>query len=200
LPGHGVVTAQAWAGRYLRGVGGDRLKGLAPPFVGQGYFNTAVEISPEKGVESVTCDLALDPGRTLSGTVAGPDGKPLDGAIVAGLSVAGDWEHQPLSTAAFIVTALKPGEVRLLQFSHAEKKLAGSLVVRGDTKGPLTVKLGPAGALTGRFVLPDGKPLADVELVAQLYEPIADPRVPNKPPDPTIGNLPRDLRTHHDRK
>src|SRR5262249_7428586 len=94
LPGHGVVTAQGWAGRYLRGIGGDRLKRLAPPFVGQGYFNTAVEISPEKGAEAVTCDLALDPGRTLSGTVAGPDGKPLAGAMAAGLSVAGDWEHQ----------------------------------------------------------------------------------------------------------
>ena len=87
-------------------------------------------------------------------TVSSPTPPELAGALAAGLSAAGNWEYQPLQTAAFTVAALKPGEVRLLQFSHAEKKLAGSLVVRGDTKGPVTVKLGPAGTLTGRFVLP----------------------------------------------
>ena len=59
--------------------------------------------------------------------------------------------------------------MRLLQFSHAEKKLAGSLVVRGDMKGPITVQLGPAGTLTGRFVLPDGKPLADLVAAGEVY-------------------------------
>src|SRR5205807_1804948 len=32
LPGHTVVAAQAWAGQYLRGVGFNRIKELAPPF------------------------------------------------------------------------------------------------------------------------------------------------------------------------
>ena len=53
------------------------------------------------------------------------------------------------------MVGLKPGEPRLLQFSHPAKKLAGSLVVRG-AKGPLTVQLEPAGALTGTVTVTTG--------------------------------------------
>jgi hypothetical protein len=200
LPGRSLITAQAWSGGYLTGVGADKFKGVAPPFFLSDYFNTAVEINPARDAATVRCDIVLDPGRTLTGTVADADGRPLAGALVTGLGRAGDGAYRPLETPAFTVAALKPGEVRLLQFSHPEKRLAGSLVVRGDTKGPLTVKLGPAGTLTGRFVLPDGKPLADLELSASVSDPIADPRLPPKPPDPTIGSIPRGLRTDKDGK
>jgi hypothetical protein len=158
-----------------------------------------VEINAPKDAGTVRCDVVLDPGRTLTGTVADADGRPLAGVRAAGLG-KDDEEYRPLEKPAFTVAALKPGEVRLLQFSHPEKRLAGSVVVRGDTKGPLTVKLGPAGTLTGRFVLPDGKPLADLELSAVVHDPIADPRQPPKPRDPTIGSIPHGLRTDKDGK
>jgi hypothetical protein len=163
-------------------------------------YNTVVEINPAKDAQSVRCDIVLDPGRTLSGKVLGPDGRPLAGARIGGRSDAGDWAYEPLRTAAFTVLALRPEETRLLQFAHAEKHLAGSLVVRGDAKGPLTVKLGPAGTLTGRFVTRDKKkPLAYLEMFALLYER-ETPQMPAKPPDPTIGTFPREFRTDKDGK
>ncbi len=146
------------------------------------------------------CDIVVDAGRTLSGTILDAAGRPLAGALVAGLGESGDWEHEPLPTAAFTVLALRLDETRLLQFSHADKHLTGSLVVRGDAKKPLTVTLGPAAALIGRFVTRDGKkPLANLEMFPVLYEPMASPgRRPQ--PDPAIGTFPRGLRTDKDGK
>jgi hypothetical protein len=200
LPGRGVVAARGWPQHYVTNVGADRIKGLDRLTLHEPY-NTVVEINPVKDAQSVRCDIVLDPGRTLTGTVHDPEGRPLAGVRVAGLGEAGDWERELLPTAAFTVVALKPGETRLLQFSHAEKHLAGSLVVRGDTKGPLTVKLGPAGVLTGWCVTRgEKKPLADLEMFADLYGPIADPRMLLKPPDPIIGTFPRGIRTDKDGK
>jgi RNA polymerase sigma factor (sigma-70 family) len=198
LPGRAAVTAQAFGSGYLADVGGDKIKGLRDTF--QVFrFNTAAEVNPEKGAESVTCDLALDPGRTLTGKVVGPDGKPLAGARVSGCRDSGGWEDLPENSAEFKVVGLDPAEPRLLQFSHAGEKLAGSLVVRGDEKGPLTVKLEPAGVLTGRFVSLDGKPLADLGLFADMAGPVADLRQRLKP-DVTVGSFPDSPHTDKDGK
>jgi len=198
LPGRAAVTAQSFSPDYLTDVGGDKIKGLRDTF--QVFrFNIAAEVNPEKGAESVTCDLALDPGRTLTGTVVGPDGKPLAGVRVSGCRGQGSWEELPEKAAEFTLLALDPAEPRLLQFVHPEKKLASSLVVRGDEKGPLKVELGPAGTLTGRFVTTDGKPLADLELFADMSGPVADPRQRLKP-DVTAGSFPRGPRTDKDGK
>jgi RNA polymerase sigma factor (sigma-70 family) len=197
LPGHSVVGAQAWRGQYLRGVGFNRFKDLA--FGGLGGFHTAVEINPAKDAETARCDLLLDPGRTLTVTVLAPDGKSLTGVQAYGLQGPGDWGHEPGKTAEFTVAAMRSDESRLLQFSHAEKKLAGSRVVRGDEKGPLTLKLSLAGVVTGRFVTPDGKALADLELFSIIAEPLADPRDPPKL-DLTAGAFPSGLRTDKEGK
>jgi hypothetical protein len=96
------------------------------------------------------------------------DGKPLAGVRATGLNDLGfgSWEREPLKTAEFTLTGLTSGQPRLLQFVHADKHLAGSLVVRGDEKGPLTVRLRPAGTIIGRLVTPDGTPVTHGEVVA----------------------------------
>jgi RNA polymerase sigma factor (sigma-70 family) len=198
VPGRAAVTAQSFAPGYLTDVGGDKIKDLRDTFSAF-RFNTAAEVNPEKGAESVTCDLALDPGRSLAGKVVGPDGEPLTGVRVSGCRDQFGWEELPQKSSEFTVLALNPAEPRLLQFVHPEKKLAGSLVVRGDEKEPLKVELGPAGVLTGRFVTTDGKPLADLELVPITTGPLADPRERLKP-DVTAGSFPRGPRTDTDGK
>jgi hypothetical protein len=111
--------------------------------------------------KSLTCDIQVDPGRRLTGTVLGPDGKPLAGAMVKGLTAI--WPTAtPLKTAEFTVVALDPREPRQLMFVHLKRKLAGKLVVRGDEKGDVTVRLKPWGTLTGRVLDEDGKPMAGV--------------------------------------
>jgi hypothetical protein len=112
---------------------------------------------------SLTCEVSLDPGRSVSGTVLGPDGKPLAGAMVKGLT-AGWSRPTPLKTAAFTAVALDPGEPRQLLFAHPEKKLAGKRTLRGDEKGDVSVQLEPWGALTGRVLDEDARPVAGARL------------------------------------
>jgi RNA polymerase sigma factor (sigma-70 family) len=171
VPGRGVIAVQvAHNDRYLPGVGAEKIKVPRSwmgdlecldtyPFACQVWnYNALVEIAPKPGAGSITCDLIVDPGRKLTGTVLGPDGKPLAGARRYG------W-HAPLPAADFTVGGLKPNKPykpQVLLFVHDRKKLAGFLVVHGDEKGPLRVHLAPWGTLTGRLLTPGGDPLTGV--------------------------------------
>jgi hypothetical protein len=129
-------------------------------------YHRLLEINPAKDVQTLTCHLEVEPGHTLRGTVVGPDGKPLAGARICGLRsyLYTVWEAEPLQTAEFTAHALTPDRPRNLLVIHEGKHLAGSLVVRGDEKGPVTIKLQPWGTLAGRLVSPNGKPYAKGEL------------------------------------
>jgi RNA polymerase sigma factor (sigma-70 family) len=208
LPGRGVVAAMAARpDGYRTRVGAEKIKGLdrflTPIGNARGLFppnfHTIIEVNPKKGAESVSCELVLVGGTTRTVKVVGPDGKPLARALVRGLDHPDLWDNGPASGSEFTVRDLKPEEPRLVQFSHAEKNLAGSLVVKGDETGPLTVKLEPAATLAGRFVNSDGKPLADLELIPITRGPQADPANPPKA-DVTLGSFPRGLRTDKEGK
>jgi RNA polymerase sigma factor (sigma-70 family) len=172
LPGRGLIAVRADRDEYRMGIGADRIKGpregvfleTYPYRLYPGNFHTIIEVSPKPGDESIMCDVVLDPGRTLKGTVLGPDGKPLAGARVAGLRPLGYWEAQPLKEAEFTLRGLSAGERRRLQMVHEGKKLAGWLEVRGDEKGPVRVRLEPWGSVRGRLVTPDGVPMTNVSI------------------------------------
>jgi protocatechuate 3,4-dioxygenase beta subunit len=178
LPGRGLVAARAWNDRYCSRLGAAGIKGMLP----DGHFNTEphllhpnhfhrlVEVNPAADAREVTCDLLLDSGRTLTGTVQGPDGKPLAGVRVSGLRTYGGhgtWEN-PLTGSDFVVAGLAEGEKRLLQFIHPDNKLAGHLLLKGNEKGPLTVRLAAAATLRGRLVTPEGEPVSDGRLISPL--------------------------------
>jgi RNA polymerase sigma factor (sigma-70 family) len=184
LPGHGLIGARAQGGdRYRMGVGADQIKekdqnGLfrtRPYLMHDRNFHTLVEVDPSKDADGVSIEVLLDPGLTLKGTVLGPDGKPLAGALAGGLDSYGSWGYQPLKTAEFTVLGLEPGGARLLQFFHKEKKLSGSVVIKADQKEAPTVQLEPSGTLTGKLVTPEGKPAADGELIALTSDPVPQP-------------------------
>src|SRR5262249_2725481 len=145
LPGRGLIGARAQGGdRYRMGVGADQIKGkdedglfrTFPYLVHDRNFHTLVEVNPAKDAGAVTIGMLLDPGLALTGTVLGPDGKPLAGALAGGLDSfgGGSWGHLPLETAKFTALGLEPGETRLLQFFHKEKQLSGSVVIKADQK------------------------------------------------------------------
>jgi hypothetical protein len=176
LPGRGLITVRAYEDRYIRGVGADKIKGrrdqgqndvfiTAPYFVYAGNYHMLVEIDPKPGEESIRCDVALDPGRTLNGTVLDTDGKPLAGARIADLRDGGFWEDN--AGSEFTIANLKPNKLRVLQFAHKGRKLSGYLILRGEEKDPIRVQLKPCGTLTGRIVTPSGKPLPSVRVNCQ---------------------------------
>jgi hypothetical protein len=111
----------------------------------------------EKDPKTRHHDVALARGRTRAGTVTGPDGKPLPGARVAGLTPGAP--PQKLEGSRFAVRGMRAGNVSLLIFVHEEKKLGKAHVVRGNEEGPVNVRLEPLGALTGRLVDDEGNPV-----------------------------------------
>jgi RNA polymerase sigma factor (sigma-70 family) len=208
LPGRGLLAARAWSDQYRPAVDADKIKGMGPDrlfltsphLLPADAYHTLVEVNPAVDAKEMTCNLVLDPGHTLQGNVHGPDGKPLAGVRVSGLRSYGGhglWEHEPLKTSTFTVTGLDSEQPRLLEFACVEKKLAGSVVVKRNDKGPLAVKLVPAAVLTGRLVTPEGKPIADGELMA-LQGAIDQPQSRNA--DPTVGSFPAGIRPDKDGK
>jgi RNA polymerase sigma factor (sigma-70 family) len=173
LPGRGLVAAHGHGDRYAVGVGAEKYKDrdpvghlpTKPPCLAIG-FHTLVEVEPARDADVVPCEVVLDPGRTLHGNVLGPDGKPLAGAVVCGVKSYAFtyWEGEPLKTAEFAAFGFKDGRPRCLLFLHQEKKLAGSLLVNGEEKEPLRVRLEPWATVAGRLVTPDGLPDTDAEL------------------------------------
>jgi hypothetical protein len=148
-------------------VGGHRLF----PTAGGGFdnldFANACRVLDLREGAPGRCDLTLDPGRTLTVKLKAPDGKPLAGALVLGLDEL-SLRAVPLRGDSCTVYALDPRHPRPLVFLHPGRKLAGAVVLRGEVKGPLQVRLAPGGAVTGTAVDPDGDPLARAE-VYPLY-------------------------------
>ena len=126
-------------------------------------YNVLSLINPDEKAESLTLDLALQPARTLHGTVVGPDGEPLAGVAVVGLTALPDDEM--LEGSSFTVTGLNARSDRELFFHHRGKGLGKILTLRGDETGPLTVQLDPCGSIMGRMVDRDGKPVPGVALL-----------------------------------
>jgi hypothetical protein len=69
------------------------------------------------------------------------------------------------------VVSLDPSESRELLFVEPKRKLAGKLVVRGDDKGDLTVRLEPWAEVTGRILDEDGQPMAGVRIQLSFFDP-----------------------------
>ena len=157
LPGRGFVAARAFDGRFVRGVGFAALfKGesksnivhaVHPLFTNSDEVSVVVGIEPAEDTETIACDLKASTGRTRTGTVLGPDGRPLFGFVAFGLK-PGWGSNPPSSSSEFVVTALAPFEHRALVVRHDARKLIGTLLVAGDGDGALAVKLGPWSSVT----------------------------------------------------
>jgi RNA polymerase sigma factor (sigma-70 family) len=131
-----------------------------------------------------TCDLVLERGHTLNVHLRDPQGQPLSGVIVEGLTAA-SLDAFTLKTGECKVYALDPTRPRRLLFVHPARKLAAEATVRGDEKEPPTVTLRPAGSALGRALDSDGQPIAG----ADVY-PVFSQRIYNEGYRHLLGGLP----------
>ena len=152
----------------------------SPEVLAPSDFNTLAEIDPTPGTASLSHDLQLETGRTLSVTVLGLDGKPLPGTLISGLKdfqYTAFWQVTPADASTHTVEGLKPGKPRVLTFAHQAQHLTGELVLKGDETAPQKVTLKPWGVLTGRVVNADGEPWGEAEfhsiLPAEGYPKVA---------------------------
>jgi RNA polymerase sigma factor (sigma-70 family) len=123
-------------------------------------YNALALIKPDDKAQSLALDFTLEQAPPVPGTVVGPDGQPVVGARVVGLTSMPDVET--LQGASFTIEGLNPRRTRRLTFYHREKGLAKDLTIRGDQTKELTVQLEPCGVVCGRTVDRAGHPLAGV--------------------------------------
>ena len=157
-----------------RGIGAKAIKGTTPSarastrcrvscYIANYHVLAEVDLDPK--AESATVDLQVDPGRTLTIQVVDPEGKPIGGTKASGVGellldtrirsgIAHDRDPRPRSVETPRVT-----------ITHAGRKLVGSVYLKGDETGPLTVRLQPWGTITGRIVDDDGKPRGGLGLM-----------------------------------
>jgi hypothetical protein len=69
-----------------------------------------------------------------------------------------------LEGASFTVHGLNPRSTRTVVFQRDALGLGKTLTLRGDEAEPLTVQLEPYGAVVGRLVDANGKPMAELTL------------------------------------
>ena len=180
FPGPAIVVTQATDNSYLPMV-------LSPEDTKRkGLDNTSGEffaghayrvIEPPEGAKPLQFDLECVTGRALTGTVLGPDGQPLTGAMgnLAYFYTHGFFAPPHFGAIAidkdsgqFTVINVDPRRPPILIFQHKEKKLAARLEVRGDEKEPVTVRLQPVGKLTGRTLNAASQPLAEADVSLSL--------------------------------
>jgi RNA polymerase sigma factor (sigma-70 family) len=188
IPGPGVLMAQVWSraekldGQPLNPFraaefdaedakrakpvnnGGDRLftaAGNSVEFLGLEGVVKVLDFA--EGTEKATVNLSVDRGKTLAVRIEDPEGKPLPGAIVSGMTDL--WPATfTLKKAECTIYALEGTRQRHVVFYHRERKLSGHVIVRGDEKEAVTVRLEPVGAVTGRLLDTDGQPISGVEV------------------------------------
>jgi RNA polymerase sigma factor (sigma-70 family) len=202
-PGPGLVAFRAKDERYPIAVGADLFKDrtdrafiqTVPYLVHATNHHVLHPVEPKAGAQALDVEIKLDAGKSVTGRVLDPDGKPLAGVLARGLKsstlVFGRWEPEPLPGVEFAAVGVDPRRPRAVVFVHPGKKLAGFVRLTGEEKGPVEVRLQPWATLSGRLVDADGRPQADVRIgfVQRIDEP-----------DPAgVGDLPRgEVRTDRD--
>jgi RNA polymerase sigma factor (sigma-70 family) len=136
------------------------LGGGSRGMVGPEGCHALVLLEPGEKDEALVRDVALEPAQQRQGRVLGPDGQPLSGVTVRGLTPGGG--EETLKGAEFTVRGLNPKmPARLLTFHHKGKNLGSFLKgLPAEKDGPLIVKLQPCGSLSGRIVDQDRQPVA----------------------------------------
>ena len=121
-----------------------------------------VRIDPLPQAKSVTCDFGLSSGKTVTGRVVGPDGQALRYVTIAGERAGDYFRWDTRASSEFKATGLRPGRPRYIQARDEKNKLAGAVLVTGEEKGPVELKLQPWGTLAGRLLDEGGEPRAGV--------------------------------------
>lgn len=195
IPGPGVLTAQVYGGgpriggsvvttyRLAKLSEEDRQR-ICPTFDGGLQLFAAVDGSLENlenaakvidlpiGSGPVRCDLTVDPGKAVRLSLEDDAGRPLNDALVAGVSESCPTYRVIESSLA--VCGLGTDRPRRVCVLHPERHLAASLTLTGEEQGPVKVRLGAAASVTGRALDASGEPLAGAKVLINYSRPNAN--------------------------
>jgi protocatechuate 3,4-dioxygenase beta subunit len=125
------------------------------------HNHALVLLEPGEKDNALVKDVTLEPAKflTLKGRVVGPDGKPLTGVTVQGLSRR-RFDETTLEGPEFTVEGIDPRMNRHMIFRHKKKNLGLFLTIQGGKASePFIVKLQQCGSASGRLVDPSGEPI-----------------------------------------
>jgi RNA polymerase sigma factor (sigma-70 family) len=197
IPGPGVLMAQAEKGELLDGEflnpyvpaafdAQDRLRvqvdgvgrhatfaSASGPPINLVRFHAVKYLDVSENADTANIDLYLDRGKTARLTIQDPDGNPLPGAIVSGVTEFGLAMGVvfEIKAAECNLYALDPATPRTLAIYHRGRNLGGELTVRGDEIAPVVARLKPAGAVTGQYLDADARPLAGAGFEIRFLSP-----------------------------
>jgi len=132
--------------------------------IGPVHVMTLIDVD-EARPETLNMTFTLGDGVVRKGTVAGPDGKPLEGVMAAGVRGLHD-RPGPLKSNEFEVGGMRTTSRRLLVFVHDAKKLGAVQAVSGDSTDLVAVKLQPLGTVVGEVHKDNKAPWANLTVTA----------------------------------
>ena len=170
-PGRGFLTVRADRDDYVNALGAESIAGYDPKqgvirtfrgVCGVTFYHLLAGVALDPKAESVTVDLQVDPGRSVDLAVVDPEGRPVEGLKLQGPSPMSYLETQ--ASSSITVRAIHPDRPRRVILYQDDRKLIGSIWLKGDEVGPLTVRLIPWGSAVGRFLDSQGNPLASQQV------------------------------------
>jgi RNA polymerase sigma factor (sigma-70 family) len=195
IPGPGVLMCQADAADLLDGM---PLKPWLPaefddedrgkvPVVGDArdrYYRTAGNkteflglenavkvVTSKEGSGPVSVNLYLRRGLTRALKLVDPDGKPVAGATVSGLTASYPITFT-IKSDSCTVFALDEKKPRMVAVLHPQRGLGGVTWLSGEEKGTLELKLAPTASLKGRLLDLEGQSIAGAAVVATYADDV----------------------------
>jgi beta-lactamase regulating signal transducer with metallopeptidase domain/protocatechuate 3,4-dioxygenase beta subunit len=170
LPGQGVVTVRADDKGYRAGVGADAIEQtkrgslLTYDQLSPNWYHVLKEVGLPEDAKTFACDLALDPGGSVTVKLVDEAGKPVSGATFEGrypqfIEMNGD--HNLYDETMARVGGIDPNETRTVVFRHKVRKIGAVLDVTPEMAkagGEIALTLRPNATITGRFVGDIGSP------------------------------------------
>ena len=165
LTGRNLIACRSEMRRYREAVGGEKIPGEKIPGFDPQYYHVLAEIDIDSKAESATLDLQLDPGRSLTVNVVDPEGRPIGGTRVKGVTdLHSNFLEYEQESPTIAIHALDPSKPRRVIVTHAGRRLIGTVYLKGNEAGPLTLRLQPWGTITGRVVDDEGQPRKGLEI------------------------------------
>jgi len=143
---------------FDKSMSGFRSQGGATTIM-QGQWCKVLKLKPDE--TELTFDIRFKRASQFTVKVQDADGKPLTGFIAAG-NTARDWAlPETCENGTCLVYELDTAKPRFIAFLEPNRKLVGTLTLKGDEKEPATATLGLSGRVKGKLVDQAGQPIAN---------------------------------------
>jgi hypothetical protein len=141
------------------------------------YAHDIVAYEVKAGEASREANATLRPGKTLNGRVVGPTGQTVDDAVILTRQqidpINLTWQGHSFVHARdglFELHGFDPEKTAPAYFLDADHQWGAAVELLGKQAGEeLTVRLQPCGQARARFVGPDGKPVARLNVVPYFH-------------------------------